>query len=276
MAEFVAAAVGGLFLGGVVLSEFMNTPIKEQYGNVSNNLTPKFYPNGKNSSTKGLNGPNLALPGGKQDISLSSGSQMLDYQLYQQAVNAATPTMQQLDSISGQSQEQTGLVASQLQGGGLSADSAPYNILNDGGSTLFASEFQAVNLGSERAQSISACAQNAPTFVATSLLPKPAIPGQQAWDVGAPDDILANQNFLSATQQIGVDTVLSSNRNASYDLRGSVPNPINIVSPFNNTSIIPDLERRPLNCFVQSGSGMYGCGGPEVGANQNGTFVNKR
>lgn len=100
-----------------------------------------------------------------------------------------------------------------MLGGGLSADSAPYNVLNDQGPTLYASEFQAVNYGNERAQSISACAQNAPTFVATSLLPKPAIPGQQAWDIGAPNNILANQNFLSATQQIGVDTVLGSTKN---------------------------------------------------------------
>src|SRR5690606_32575483 len=135
----------------------------------------------------------------------NTGSQLLSYQLYQQAVNAATPTSQQLNAISGQSQEQTGAGAMAL-GGGLSDRVAPYSLLQDGG----LNEFQAVNLGSERAQSISACAQNAPAFVATSLLPKPAIPGQQAWDINAPNNILANQNFLSATQQIGVDTTLSS------------------------------------------------------------------
>ncbi len=284
----IAAAVGGLFLGGVVLNEILKPDQKEGYGNVkyqAQNMPGNGYPKtrqfyGQGAGARPLSaykGPNLAKPGVTQDVNLTnSGSQLLSYQIYQQATNAATPTKQQLDAISGQSQEQTGMDASQLLGGGLSADSAPYNVLSDQGPTLYASEFQAVNYGNDRAQSISACAQNAPTFVATSLLPKPAIPGQQAWDIGSPNNILANQNFLSATQQIGVDTVLSSTKNQSYDLRATIPNPINVVSPWNNTSITPDLERRPLDCFVQPGSGLYGCGAPQVGANQNPTFVNKR
>ncbi len=186
----------------------------------------------------------------------NSGSQLLSYQLYQQAVNAATPTLQQLNSISGESQQQP-----------VSPDSAPYAMLNDGGPQLYASEYQAVNLGSERAQTISACAQNAPTFVATSLLPKPAIPGQQAWGVDAPNNILANQNFLSATQQIGLDTTLSSTKNQSYDIRNTIPNPINVVSPWNNTSLMPDLEKRPLTCYSSADQGLYGCGNPGVNGN---------
>jgi len=275
----IAAAAGSLFLGAVLFNQFSGGEEKEGYGNVSGNYpkTRQFYSGSKTPPLSAYKGPNQSLPGGEQNVNLTnSGSQLLSYQIYQQAVNAATPTVQQLDSISGQSQEQTGLVASQLEGGGLSADSAPYNVLSDQGPSLYSSEFQAVNLGSERAQSISACAQNAPTFVATSLLPKPTIPGQQAWDVGAPNNILANQNFLSATQQIGVDTVLRSTKNQSYDIRNNIPNPINIISPWNNTSITPDLEKRPLSCFTNPSSGLYGCGGPQVGANQNGTFVNKR
>ncbi len=115
--------------------------------------------------------------------------------------------------------------------------------------------------------------QNAPNFVATSLLPKPAIPGQQAWEINAPNNILANQNFLSASQQIGVDTTLSSRRNQSYDIRNTIPNPINVVSPWNNTWIMPDLERRPLDCFIPTDQGLYGCG--TSGANVNPTFVGR-
>lgn len=138
-------------------------------------------------------GPNGALPGGSQTVNLNtSGDQMLGYQLYQQAINAATPNQQQLNMISGQSQEQTGSGAVTL-GGGLSEKTAPYDILNG---NMYESEFQAVNnMQNERSQSISACAQNAPTFVATSLLPKPSIPGQQSWDINAPSNVLANQNF---------------------------------------------------------------------------------
>jgi hypothetical protein len=237
-------------------------------------VTENFYDN--NSKANGVRSnakyavPNGQLPGRQQTVNLnSSGDQLLTYQIYQQAVNAATPTIEQLDSISGQSQQQTGPGAIAM-GGGLSADTAPYDILNG---NLYDSEFQAVNFANERAQSISACAQNAPTFVATSLLPKPSIPGQQSWDINAPSNILANQNFLAATQQVGIDTVLGSSRNTSYDIRNTIPNPINVVSPWMNTSITPDLERRPLDTFIPA-DGIYGAG-TSGGCNMNATFVGK-
>lgn len=266
----IIAAVGGLVLGGLLLNEALKP--QEPYENMNQSLgqgyplAPLFYGNQTTARPiSAYKGPNFTKPGGEEVVDLvNSGSQLLSYQIYQQAVNAATPTKQQLDAISGQSQEQTGLTASQTLGGGLSTGTAPYASLNDNGPPLYSSEFQAVNYGNERAQSISACAQNAPTFVATSLLPKPAIPGQEAWDIGAPTNILANQNFLSATQQIGVDTVLGSNRSKYYDIRNLIPNPINVVSPWNNTDMTPPLERRPIDCYQPSG-GLYSCGGPNVG-----------
>jgi len=269
----IASALGGLVIAGLLAIPFTK---KEGYAAYKTGGYPtpsQFYAgSGQKNPLAAYKSPTQSQPSGTQTISLdNTGSQLLSYQLYQQAVNAATPTLQQLNAISGQSQEQTG---SGGLGGGLSDTEAPYAILNDGGPQLYASEFQAVNLGSERAQSISACAQNAPTFVATSLLPKPAIPGQPAWEAGAPNNILANQNFLSATQQIGVDTTLSSTKNQSYDIRNTIVNPINVVSPWNNSTIMPDLERRPLDCFIPQG-GLYGCGAPQVGANMNGTFVNR-
>lgn len=234
---------------------------KEHYGD-DDSYPPvrEFYAKkNKKAPLSSFKSPSYNKPSDKQKMDMAnSGDQLLTYQLYQQSINSATPTLEQLNSISGQSQEQMG--RGELEGG-TSADTAPYAMLNDGGPPMYASEFQAVNLGSERAKKISACAQNAPSFMATSLLPKPAIPGQQAWDVDAPNNILANQNFLSAQQQIGVDTVLSSTRNQSYDIRGNpAPNPIRVVSPWNNTSLMPDLERRPLQCGVPRGQGLYGCG----------------
>lgn len=270
----IASAFGGLLLAGLVA---LCSSQKEGYANYNSNnkypTPPQFYAGaGKRNPLAAYRSPNQSQPSGSMNLSLdNTGSQLLSYQLYQQAVNAATPTSQQLAAISGQSQQQTGMGANEF-GGGLSDREAPYAILNDGAPS-YGSEFQAVNLGSERAQSISACAQNAPTFVATSLLPKPAIPGQQAFEVNAPNNILANQNFLSAVQQIGVDTTLSSRRNQSRDIRNTIVNPINVVSPWNNTSIMPDLERRPLDCFIPQDQGLYGCGGPAVGANVNPTFV---
>lgn len=272
----MAVALGGIMIGSLLAAEFEEKRNRKE-GFAAYPTPPQFYAGtAPRNPLAAFKSPSQGQPGGTVSVNLdNTGSQLLAYQLYQQAVNASTPTLQQLNSISGQSQEQTGMGANML-GGGTSNMTAPYALLNDGGPQLYASEFQAVNLGSERAQSISSCAQNAPTFVATSLLPKPAIPGQQAWDIGAPNGILANQNFLSATQQIGVDTTLSSTKNQSYDLRNTIPNPINVVSPWNNTSIMPDLEKRPLDCFIPVDQGLYGCGAPSVGANVNPTFVNRR
>lgn len=245
---------------------------KEHYGNDQSGeyqTPPQFYKNKQSGNPlNAFKSPNQNMSAGGQKMGLANGGdQMLSYQLYQQSINAATPTLQQLNTISGESQDQT--EGGSLEGG-LSSSKSPYALLNDGGPQMYASEFQAVNLGSERAQSISACAQNAPTFVSSSLLPKPAIPGEQSWDVDAPNNILANQNFLSAIQQMGVDTVMGSTRNQSYDIRSAPPNPINVVSPWNNTSILPDLEKRPLSCDIPTG-GLYGCGAP--GVNMNGTYV---
>lgn len=45
---------------------------------------------------------------------------------------------------------------------------------------------------------------------------------------------------------MGVNTVGSSMRNASHDIRGDIPNPKMMVSPFNNTTIEPDTNIRGL------------------------------
>lgn len=269
----VTAVIGSLFIGGVILSEMIpKKSKKEKYGNVGYQPTRQFYGSANVPQNTERRYANIDGNSPEREVNVNlqnSGSQLLSYQIYQQAVNAATPTVAQLDAISGQSWQQTGRDAREF-GGGLASNTAPYAMLRDPkGPSMFASEFQAVNIGSERAQSISACAQNAPTFVATSLLPKPVIPGMDAWTIDAPNDVLANQNFLSATQQIGVDTVMGSNRNQSRDIRNNIPAPINVVSPWNNTAMLPDLEKRPLDCYVPSG-GIYGCAG---GPNVQGTYV---
>lgn len=256
---YIATIMGSLFLVGVVAAE--------QFENFETfyNTTPENVA----TSNRPFAGPDPALPANKQNVSLrSAGDQLLSYQIYQQAVNAATPTLEQLNSISGQSQEQTGPGAQNL-GGGLSERTAPYDILKG---DIYNSEFQAVNFPNERAQRISACAQNAPTFVATSLLPSPSIPGQPSWDVNAPENVLANQNFLSATQQIGIDTTLGSTRNQSYDIRNNIPNPIGIVSPFLNSTILPDLEKKALDAWIPKG-GLYGCA--DGSCNINDKYVGK-
>ena len=57
---------------------------------------------------------------------------------------------------------------------------------------------------------------------------------------------IAGKNFLNAGSLIGVNTVGSSLRNASWDLRSEVPNPQVQVSPWMNSTITPDILRRPM------------------------------
>ena len=57
---------------------------------------------------------------------------------------------------------------------------------------------------------------------------------------------LGGVNLLSAGSFIGVDTVSTSLRNANLQVRSEPPNPQVNVGPWNNTTITPELTRRPL------------------------------
>jgi hypothetical protein len=57
---------------------------------------------------------------------------------------------------------------------------------------------------------------------------------------------IAGKNLLNAGTLIGVNTVGQSNRNANWDIRSVPPNPQVLVSPWMQTTISPDLDRRPL------------------------------
>ena len=57
---------------------------------------------------------------------------------------------------------------------------------------------------------------------------------------------LGDQNYLSAGYHIGIDTVGQSLRNANRQLRSEPANPQVAVSPWNQTSMEPDVNRRPL------------------------------
>lgn len=62
--------------------------------------------------------------------------------------------------------------------------------------------------------------------------------------MGAGD--IAGKNFLNAGSLVGVNTVGQSLRNASWDLRSEPANPQVQVSPWSQSTIEPDLARRPL------------------------------
>ena len=62
--------------------------------------------------------------------------------------------------------------------------------------------------------------------------------------VGSGD--LQNVNLLKSGHHIGINTVASSLRNANLQLRSEPANPQTNVGPWNNTTIQPDVNRRPM------------------------------
>ena len=57
---------------------------------------------------------------------------------------------------------------------------------------------------------------------------------------------LKDQNFLNAGHHLGVNTVGQSLRNSNLQLRSEPPNPQLKVSPWMQTTIEPDTNRRPM------------------------------
>jgi hypothetical protein len=78
------------------------------------------------------------------------------------------------------------------------------------------------------------------------LLPKDAANTKWAQSNPAGQGDVKDQNFLTAGYLIGVNTVGQSLRNANMQLRSEPPNPQYKVSPWMQTTIEPDLNRRPL------------------------------
>ena len=86
------------------------------------------------------------------------------------------------------------------------------------------------------------------TLTAQDLLPagesKEISEFNQNYPIG--EGVLKGINFLSSGYHVGVNTVGQSLKNANSQLRSEPPNPQVSVSPWMNSSIGPDLLRRPL------------------------------
>jgi hypothetical protein len=82
-------------------------------------------------------------------------------------------------------------------------------------------------------------------LTATELLPKD---GNSVWAQQNPlgPGSLKGKNFLSAGALVGINTVGQSMKNANLQLRSEPPNPQVPISIFNNSTIEPDFNRRPL------------------------------
>ena len=89
------------------------------------------------------------------------------------------------------------------------------------------------------------------------------------------DGVLKAINFLGAGYHIGVNSVGQSLRNANLQLRSEPPNPQSQVSPWLNTTIAPDLQRRPLE-LTESCAQLEGTNSEDVPGthNSHGSSIN--
>lgn len=78
------------------------------------------------------------------------------------------------------------------------------------------------------------------------LLPMDAANSEWAQVNPAGQGDVRNQNYLTAGYHLGVNSVGSTLRNANLQLRSELPNPRTQVSPWLNSTIEPDLNRKPL------------------------------
>ena len=69
---------------------------------------------------------------------------------------------------------------------------------------------------------------------------------ENIWDTPANPGDISGANFLDAGHHLGVNTVGQSLRNANRQLRSEPPNPQVKVSPWLQTTIEPDVNRRPM------------------------------
>ncbi len=96
-------------------------------------------------------------------------------------------------------------------------------------------------------------AQPANCYPKNQLAPQELLPADQnsKWAQANPtgQGDISGKNFLSAGALIGVNTVGQSLRNANQQLRSEPPNPQMQVSIWNQSTIEPDLQRKPLEGF---------------------------
>ena len=95
---------------------------------------------------------------------------------------------------------------------------------------------------------------NLEQFQAEALLPNSNVEGFQNPTTASHDEVnpntpgnIATGTLLNAGHHVGVNTTGCSMRNANRGLRSEPPNPQTQVSPWLNTTICPDLYRKPLD-----------------------------
>jgi hypothetical protein len=102
------------------------------------------------------------------------------------------------------------------------------------------------NTESVPASAIQASAGSSGDLSAEDLLPSHDESSEFASRYPSGAGALSDKNFLTSGYHVGINTVGTSLRNANTGIRSEPANPIQHVSPWNNTTITPDVNRRPL------------------------------
>lgn len=83
-------------------------------------------------------------------------------------------------------------------------------------------------------------------LTAEDLLPKDAANSAWAKVNPAGQGDVKDQNFLQAGYHVGLNTTQGNTRNGNLQFRSEPPNPQSVVSPWMNSTIGPDVLRKPL------------------------------
>lgn len=82
-------------------------------------------------------------------------------------------------------------------------------------------------------------------FNIQNLLPQEQ---KEDWFEVMPEAIsVKNKHLINLSRPIGINTIGTSNKNPSYDLRGTIINPKTIVAPWLQSSIEPDINNKGLS-----------------------------
>lgn len=150
------------------------------------------------------------------------------------ADSASVPTLPRAESVASLSK-----ATPDMAGSGIGNYAASSGVKYD-------ADFNAVEGGSALTASPDAICYPRDRLTGEDLLPKDAANSKWAQMNPAGQGDVRDQNFLTAGYHIGINTVGQTLRNANYQLRSDPPNPQMPVSPWNISTIEPDLNRRPL------------------------------
>ena len=92
-------------------------------------------------------------------------------------------------------------------------------------------------------QPFQSCVDQQGAWISSNLLPKDTSNVSDDWSVNTPGN-LEDKNFLEAGHFFGVDTIGSSHKNSNLQLRSEPIIPRTKISPFLNSSIMPEDHRR--------------------------------